>query len=91
MNKDELKNFVLDKAKDGIIIFKTVDGFMASNLEEFIKQPAQGILYDLNRDEVTILSYMDDPKWVNDYAVSMVIKKLKEYYDKYQEEHKNNE
>lgn len=44
---------------------------------ELIKQPTGGLLYDLNRDQVTILSSLDDPKWVNDYASSMVIVELK--------------
>ena len=47
------------------------------NIKEFIKQPADGILYDLNRDEATILTFIEDPKWVNDYAVCKVIRALK--------------
>jgi hypothetical protein len=51
---------------------------MVADLDEFIKQPADGILYDLNRLEETALTFIDDPKWVNDFAVALVIRKLKE-------------
>ena len=48
------------------------------DLEELIAQPTQGLLYDLNRDSATVLTFIDDPKWVNDYAVGLVITRLKE-------------
>lgn len=50
---------------------------MHSVAKEFIKQPIEGMLYDLNRNEVTVLTLIEDPKWVNDYAVSKVIQELK--------------
>ena len=80
--KEELRYLILQKEKEGKVCFMTVDGLASIDTEEFIKQPTEGLLYDLNRDKVTILSFMDEPKWVNDYAVAMVISKLKEYYDK---------
>ena len=84
MIKENPKDLVLRKAKEGKIVFMTFDGPMETDLEDFIKQPAEGILYDLNRDPTTVLNYINDnPRWVNDYAVGLVITKLKEYYDKY--------
>jgi len=79
---EDFKNLVLQKEKKGKVVFMTIDGPMATDLEAFIKQPTEGLLYDLNRDRATVLTFIDDPKWVNDYAVGLVIKKLKEYYDK---------
>jgi len=59
----------------------TPDGPAVANLDEFIKQPAEGILYDLNRGREVVLMFIDDPKWVNDYAVGLVIDKLKALLD----------
>ncbi len=75
------KELVLNAYKEGKVVFMTFDGAMAAPLEEFIKQPTDGLLYDLNRDEVTVLSWIDDPKWVNDFAVAKVIRRLKERVD----------
>jgi hypothetical protein len=44
-------------------------------------QPTDGLLYDLNRDEATVLILIDDPKWINDYAVCKVIRTLKKRID----------
>lgn len=74
----ELKDFILEKEKEGKIVVQTIDGLATMNLDDFINQPTEGILYDLNRSREVVLTYIDDPKWVNDYAVGLVIKKLKE-------------
>ncbi len=39
------------------------------------------ILYDLNRNESVILTFITDPKWINDYAASQVIRSLKKRID----------
>ena len=77
MNKKELRDLILQEAAKGNVVFMTIEGAMVANLDEFIKQPAEGILYDLNRDKVTIMTSLDDPKWENDFAVALVIEKLK--------------
>jgi len=79
--KQELKELILAKAKEGKVVFATFEGLIAADLNEFIKQPADGILYDLNRLPEVVLTFLDDPKWVNDFAVSLVIRKLKEELD----------
>ena len=84
MEIEDLKNIILEKAKEGKIVIHTLDGLQAVGIEDFISQPTDGLLYDLNRDRATVLTFIDDPKWINDFAVSIVITKLKEYYDKYQ-------
>lgn len=83
MDENELEDYVLQKKKEGKIVFRTFDGFGESNLEDFLAQPAEGILYDLNRDGATVLTFLDDPKWTNDFAVGLVITELKMYYDAY--------
>ena len=83
--REKLRDMILERAKKGEVVIRTVDGLMTCKLNDIIKQPTEGLLYDLNRDSVTVLTFLDDPKWINDYAVGLVIGKLKEYYDKAQE------
>lgn len=79
MNKFEsFKDEVLEKFKAGKIVFATFEGFMEADIKNFIKQPADGILYDLNRNEATVLTFIEDRKWVNDFAVAKTIRALKE-------------
>lgn len=81
-----LKEIILEAEKAGDIVFMTCDGLMRTKLDKFISQPTEGLLYDLNRDRATILSFIDDPKrnkfWVNDFCVMKVITKLKEMLNK---------
>ena len=80
---EDFKQLVLQEEKEGNVVIMTCDGPRLINLEEFIKQPTTGLLYDLNRDKATILTFINEKpaKWVNDYAVGLVIAKLKEYND----------
>ena len=71
------RDIVLAEYAKGNIVFAGIEGLKSMNINEFIKQPAEGILYDLNRNEATVLTFIEDPKWVNDYAVSKVITALK--------------
>ena len=76
---ESIKNKVLEEYKKGNIVVAGVDGLQRMLLNEFIKQSTNGMLYDLNRDEVTVLTFIthNNPKWVNDYAVCQVIRALK--------------
>ncbi|GAJ09008.1 unnamed protein product, partial [marine sediment metagenome] len=74
---EELKQLVLDKRKEGKLVHTTIEGFVGIDVSEFIKQPADGILYDLNRLEEVVLTFIDDPKWANDFAVALTIRELK--------------
>ena len=76
-DQEKLRDLVFQKEKEGRVVLMTIDGLHEANIDDIVKQPADGILYDLNRDHVTVLTYIDDPKWINDYAVGVVIKKLK--------------
>lgn len=67
---------LLDERKKGNIVLRTPFGDAIVNLDEFIKQPADGMLYDLHRLEEVSLTLITDPKWINDYAVAVVIRKL---------------
>ena len=71
-----MKERILEEYKKGNIVFLTIDGLRTCPISEFVQQPVEGLLYDLNRDSATILSFIDDPKWVNDYALTQVLKYL---------------
>jgi hypothetical protein len=78
---EQLKEKILKEYKKGNIVIADFDGLRCMSLAEFIKQPAEGILYDLNRNEAVVLTFIPDPKWINDYAVAKVIKELKNRID----------
>ena len=77
----KLKDMILDEYKKGNIVVSTFDGLKVMPLKDIVVQPTDGLLYDLNRDEATILTFIDDPKWVNDYACAAVIRELKYQLD----------
>ena len=72
-----LKDLVLKEYKKGNIVLATPFGFTGAPLKEFVKQPIDGMLYDLNRNEAVILTFIEDVKWVNDYAMAQVVRELK--------------
>ena len=80
--KPSLKQLVLDKRKEGKVVYLNHNGkeydMISVPLEQFIQQPTDGILYDLNRLEEVVLTFIDDPKWVNDFAVALTIRALKD-------------
>ncbi len=73
---EKVKKFILDKRKEGKLVVAGIEGLMSMDVKEFIKQPVDGILYDLNRLEETALTFIEDPKWVNDFAVALTIREL---------------
>ena len=74
------KTFAIVKENEskGKVTIMTECGLMSCNVEGICKQGAEGLLYDLNRDEATTLTlgYEGMERWVNDYAVAMVIRHL---------------
>ena len=76
--REELQQLVLNARREGKVIFFALENELYSApVTEFIKQPAEGILWDLNRCEVVTLSRQDDQRWVNDFAVAVTITALK--------------
>lgn len=79
--RESLRDKVLaDRATN--IYYCTFEGVHSVNIHQFTEQPLEGMLYDINRDEATILANLDDPKWLNDYALTRL---LKYYYNKCKE------
>ena len=75
----ETLRLIKEAEKSGNIILMTEMGLIEVSLEKFCQQDADGILYDLNRDEATTLHLGNEGlvRWVNDYAVAKVIRELK--------------
>lgn len=76
---------VLAEWDKGNLVYADVDGLKSIKFEDFIKQPLEGMLYDVNRCLPVVLTYIDDPKWVNDFALTKLLEyyynKCKEYED----------
>lgn len=77
MSKDEtLKEKVLAARKEGkVMMWVLPEQMMTAPVAEFVRQPADGILWDLNRGEECALSD-DSIRWVNDFAVAVTIREL---------------
>lgn len=73
----EIKEKILSEYAKGNIVIAGIEGLQSTQLNEFIKQDVAGILYDLNRHETTVLTFLTDPKWINDFAVAKTIRALK--------------
>lgn len=84
----ELKEKLLKEYEKGLIVILDQDGFHGFKIDDFIKQPTDGLLYDLNRSEEVVLTFIDDRKWVNDFAVCKVIRKLKQKIEELENKNK---
>ena len=78
ITKDDIdfKERVIKEYEDGNIVYLTVEGAEVMKLDDILQQPTDGLLYDLNRNEAIILTFINDPKWVNDYAMCKIVRKL---------------
>ncbi len=77
MEREELIELLTRNAQVGKVTFENEVGLMSAPIDKFIEQSADGMLYDLNRDEATCLTFIDKPTWINNYACAVVIKALK--------------
>ena len=73
---ESIKDKVLSEWNKGNLVYADIEGLKSIKFEDFIQQPLDGMLYDINRNLAAILTFIDDPKWVNDFALT----KLLEYY-----------
>lgn len=79
----EAKDWILEKISNhrhkGEIVIMTIDGIRVARIEDIIKQPVEGLLYDLNRDDATLGTLFrtsGDPKYINDIAMVNIVKYL---------------
>ena len=82
---ESIRDKVLSEWDKGNLVYADFEGLKSIKFEEFIKQPLEGMLYDINRCLPVIMTYIDDPKWVNDFALT---KLLEYYYNKCKEQEK---
>lgn len=84
MENNELLDKILELEKENKIVFMTIEGAMTASIESIIKQPVEGLLYDLNRDKATLmsLSKSKSQRWVNDMAIVNVLKYVLEENEK---------
>ena len=72
------KQIVNEFTENNNIVFAEIGELCVVNLNDFINQNVDSMLYDLNRSEEVIMTLMwINPKWINDYAVCKVIRALK--------------
>lgn len=84
-----LKDLISEEYEKGNIVVASLGELQIYSLTEFVKQPIEGILYDLNRSEAVVLTFLSDPKWINDYAVCKVIRELKSRVEELEKEVEN--
>lgn len=85
--KKTLKEIILEDYEKGNISLMTLDGVVTTSLKDFINQPTDSILYDLNRNESAILTEMENNiTWINDYACGKVIRALKDRVEELERE-----
>jgi hypothetical protein len=78
--KKKWSEIVLEERDKGNVVYLAIDTALVAPVKEIIKQPVDGLLWDLNRDEATALTFMDKEgmiHWVNNFAVALVIRELK--------------
>ncbi len=79
-DKKKFSELVLAERDKGNVVLLVLDEILSAPVKDIVKQPVDGLLWDLNRDEATALSFMDEEgmnHWVNNFAVALVIRELK--------------
>ena len=83
---ESIRDKVLAEWDKGNLVYADVEGLKSIKFDDFIKQPLEGMLYDINRCLPVVLTYIEDQKWVNDFAL---VKLLEYYYNKCKEYEKS--
>lgn len=79
---ETLKETVMAEREKGNVVLRILPGQIGIfPLDGLVEQHVDGLLYDLNRSEEVVLTFINDPKWINDFAVAQVIRKLVEQRD----------
>lgn len=77
MDRKELIELLEKNIQAGRVTFENEAGLMSASIDKFITQSAESMLYDLNRDMATCVTFIDKPTWINNFACCVVIKALK--------------
>ena len=73
MNEENIREIVQQAIADGKICYRTEEGIYSMPMVEFVQQPLEGMLYDINRDRATVMTFLDDPEWVNNLALTELL------------------
>lgn len=81
MNKETFEqtlDVIRGQEKYGNITVETIEGLAVIPLDDIVNWEADSLLYDLNRDKATTITLGRNgmERWINDYAVAMVIEYL---------------
>ena len=81
MNKEtfeQVLDVIRSQEKYGNITVETIEGLAVIPLDDIVNWEADSLLYDLNRDKSTTIALGRDgmERWINDYAVAVVIEYL---------------
>lgn len=81
MNKETFEqtlDVIRGQEKYGNITVETIGGLAVIPLDDIVNWEADSLLYDLNRDKATTIALGRDgmERWINDYAVAVVIEYL---------------
>lgn len=83
-NFEEIYKIVKENEDKGRVTVMGIDGLMSVPVEVLVKQSTEGLLYDLNRDKATTLTLGEEGnvRWVNDYAMAVVVEYLMKQINK---------
>ena len=87
---ERTQKLILERKAEGkLVFFDGIGRLVSCPIEEMCDQPIEGLLYDLNRCEETILALAkaDNIQWVNNFAATQLIKYL---YNRVEELKKDN-
>lgn len=74
---DKARNIQQELFANGEVAYYLCDGrLVKSKIEDFVNQPTQGLLYDLNRDLATVCTAFPVEKVMNELATINVLKYL---------------
>ena len=75
---EQTLDVIRGQEKYGNITVETIGGLAVIPLGDIVNWEADSLLYDLNRDKVTTIALgsKGEGRWINDYAVAVVIEYL---------------
>lgn len=78
-NQENLLSEINNYYSEGKVVLMTIEGLRIIEIKELLKQPVEGVLYDLNRDMATLTTLFKDSgdiRYINDIALVNVLKYL---------------
>ena len=75
---EQTLDVIRNQEKYGNITIETIEGLAVIPLDDIVNWEADSLLYDLNRDKATTIALGRNgmERWINDYAVAVVIEYL---------------